>query len=150
MSREKTWSAAKRVLRYLRRTTNLGFVYKKNDDTLIGFADTDWGGCVMDRQFFSGYVFMLSGAAISWKSQKQRTVSLSSTEYVSLSEATKEAIYLRSLLHELDLRITGNIDLHSDNQGALFLASDPVYHARTKYTLILNITLSGMRLEVNK
>jgi len=132
---EKHWSAAKRVLRYLRGTTNLGLLYRKNNDTLIGFADADWGGCVIDRRSFSGYVFMLSGAAISWKSQKQRTVSLSSTEaeYVSLSEATKEALYLRSLLHELNLRTTGNIELHSDNQGALFLASDPVHHARTKH-----------------
>jgi len=114
---------------------NLGLVYRKNDHTLIGFAEADWGSCVVDRRSFSGYVFMLSGAAISWKSQKQRTVSLSSTEaeYVSLSEATKEAIHLRSLLHELDLSTIANIELHSDNQGALFLASDPVHHARTKH-----------------
>jgi len=89
---EKHWSAAKRVLRYLKGTTNLGLVYRKNDGTLIGFADADWGGCVINRRSFSGYVFVLSGAAISWKSQKQRTVSLSSTEaeYVSLSEPLKK------------------------------------------------------------
>ncbi|XP_074096337.1 uncharacterized protein LOC141525676 [Cotesia typhae] len=98
------WLAAKRVLRYLAGTMSAGFVYSKVDKALVGYSD-DWGGCTVDRRSYSGYVFLFSGAAISWRSQKQRTVALSSTEakYVSLAEATKEALYLQSLFRELEL-----------------------------------------------
>ena len=129
------WSAAKRVLRYLKGTINYGLVFRKTGSNLVGFSDADWGGCTVDRRSFSGYAFLLGGAAISWKSQKQRTVSLSSTEseYISLSEATKEAIYLRSLMHELGLKSLAKIVVNVENRGALYLANDPVHHTRTKH-----------------
>lgn len=99
------WIAAKRVLRYLAGTAEIGLVYSRTNNLLFGYANADWGGCTIDRRSYTGYVFLLSGAAITWKSQKQRTVALSSTEaeYISLAEAAKEALYLRNLLHELGL-----------------------------------------------
>lgn len=97
---QQHWAAAQWVLRYLAGTKDLGLVYTKTDEPLFGYADADWGGCMTDRHSFTGYVFFLGGAAVTWKSQKQRTVALSSTEaeYISLSEATKETLYLRSLM----------------------------------------------------
>lgn len=129
------WTAAKRVLRYLQGTADHGLVFKRTGLPMVGYSDADWAGCIMDRRSFSGYVFILGAAAISWKSQKQRTVALSSTEaeYVSLSEAAKEALYLRRLLLELGLRRMAEVRLHVDNQGAQYLEIDPVHHARTKH-----------------
>ncbi|XP_055848463.1 uncharacterized protein LOC129913688 [Episyrphus balteatus] len=129
------WLAAKRVLRYLAGRASLGLVYTKKKEALFGYTDADWGNCVIDRRSYTGYVFLLSGAAISWKSTKQRTVSLSTTEaeYVSLSEASKEAIYLRSILLELGFLDFAKTKIFVDNRGALCLANDHVFHARTKH-----------------
>lgn len=129
------WIAAKRVLRYLASSANSGLVYTKANESIIGYTDADWGGCIIDRRSYTGYAFIFSGAAITWKSQKQRTVALSSTEaeYVSLAEAAKEALYLRSSLCELGLNDWSDIVIYVDNRGAQFLANDPVFHARTKH-----------------
>ena len=63
--KQEHWSAAKRVLRYLQGTTNLGLKFKKNNDALRCYVDTDWANCAIDRRSYTGSVFILSGAAIS-------------------------------------------------------------------------------------
>jgi hypothetical protein len=92
------WKLAKRVLRYFKNTINKCITYKKTAKNLIGFVDTDWGECRLDRHSYSGYVFQFAEGAVSWASKKQRCVSLSSTEleYVSLSEGTMEAIFYKT------------------------------------------------------
>ena len=132
---KRHWLAAKRVLRYLAGTTGLGLLFFRADQPLTGYSDADWGGCTIDRRSFTGYTFLLGGAAISWKSQKQRTVALSSTEaeYVSMTEAVKEGLYLRSLLTELRLDRMAETVLYIDNRGAQYLAHDHMYHPRTKH-----------------
>lgn len=101
--RRSHWTAAKRVLRYLKGTADLGIVYSPVKDCIKGYADADWAGCVDDRRSYTGFTFTFSEGPISWDSRKQRTVALSTTEaeYMSLSEAAKECIYLRSLMMEL-------------------------------------------------
>ncbi|KRX56900.1 Retrovirus-related Pol polyprotein from transposon TNT 1-94 [Trichinella sp. T9] len=128
------WTAAKRVLRYLKKTASYGLRFQRNSGALMGFSDADWGGNSDDRRSYTGYVFKFGNAAISWESRKQRTVALSSTEaeYMALSEACKEAIHLKQMIRE----ITGlckSVVLQSDNQSALKLARNPVFHARTKH-----------------
>jgi len=132
---ERHWQAAKRVLRYLRGTIHFGITYSKDAGSLEGFVDADWAGCPIDRRSFTGYVFTLSGAAVSWESKKQRTVALSSTEaeYMALTEATKEAMYLRGFLSELNLSAPGRVRMMNDNRGALLLAQNHTFHARTKH-----------------
>jgi len=78
---------------------------------------------------------MLNGGAVSWSSKRQDTISLSTTEaeYVALTHAAKEAIWLRNLISELFTPIAGPITLHSDNQSAIALAKDDRFHARTKH-----------------
>ncbi|XP_036322285.1 secreted RxLR effector protein 161-like [Rhagoletis pomonella] len=129
------WNAAKRVLRYIAGTANRCVLYQKFNLPLIGYTDADWGGCTTDRRSYTGYAFLLSGAVISWKSQKQRTVALSSTEaeYVNLAEAAKEAVYLRSLLNEIGLQELTDIKVYVANRGAQCLANDPVFHAPTEH-----------------
>lgn len=129
------WGAAKRVLRYLHGTINYGLHYAKGDQGITGFVDADWGRCTIDRTSYTGFAFTLSNAAISWKSQKQRSVALSSTEaeYMALSEAMKEAIHLKGFINELGLHDLEEIIIYNDNRGAKLLAESHVFHQRTKH-----------------
>lgn len=65
------WKAAKRVLRYLKGTKDMGLVYRADSKPLHGYVDSDWGNSHIDRRSFSGFIFMLSGCAITWDSRKQ-------------------------------------------------------------------------------
>lgn len=129
------WTAAKRVLRYLKGTKDLGIMFTKDSRPLRGFADADWANCPVDRRSYTGYAFVLNGSPISWNSRKQRTVVLSSTEaeYMAMSEANKEAIYLRQFLAELGEDDSVSTILMNDNMGALKLAENPSFHARSKH-----------------
>ena len=97
------WKSAKRILRYLKGTMDLCITYKRTKKELFGVADVDWAGDRGDHCSYTGFVFILTGAAISWESRKQRTVALSSTEaeYIALSESTKEAQYLQGILQQI-------------------------------------------------
>lgn len=131
---EKHWQAAKRVLRYLKGTLNCHLTYKKTGKMLKGYVDSDWGGCIADRRSYTGFCFIFGGAAISWESRKQRTVALSTieAEYMAMSEAAKEAIFLRFLLGEiLDQKYC--ISLLNDNQSAQSLSLNTICNNRTKH-----------------
>lgn len=129
------WTAAKRVLRYLKGSAQLGIVFGRQKGPLTGFVDADWAGSVDDRRSFTGYTFVWNGGAIAWESKKQRTVALSSTEseYMALGEAAKEAIYLTRFLSEFGIRNPKSVELFNDNLGAQKLAENPLFHGRTKH-----------------
>ncbi|KAH9328590.1 hypothetical protein KI387_000698, partial [Taxus chinensis] len=75
------WTATKRVLRYVRGTTDYGLEYKKNDQFFLkGYVDLDHARCIDDRKSTTGYIFHLGSELISWISKKQNIVSISSTE----------------------------------------------------------------------
>ena len=129
-------TAAKRILRYLKATAYLGLSYKKcADGNLIGYSDADWAGDIDDCHSTSGNVFSFACGAVSWLSKKQATVSLSTAEaeYVALSTATQEAIWLRRLLADVGEPPEGPTEIYEDNQGAVSMAKNPVGHARTKH-----------------
>ena len=94
------WIAAKRILRYLRGTINMALVLGGFECKLQGLSDADWAGDVNDRKSTTGFVFTLGAGAISWKSRKQTTVALSTTEaeYMACADAAKEGLYLIELL----------------------------------------------------
>ena len=85
-----------RVLRCLQRISQYDSVYRQWSGTLSGYVDADWGG---DRVSYTGFVFELRGAAIPWEDRKQCSVALSSTEaeYMALTEAAKEPVFLKVL-----------------------------------------------------
>ena len=129
-------TATKRILRYLKGTLYLGLSYKKcADEKLIGYSDADWAGDMDDRHSTSGNVFLLAKGAVGWLSKKKATVALSTTEaeYVALSTATQEAIWLRRLLADVGKPLEEPIVINEDNQGAIAMAKNPVGHARTKH-----------------
>ncbi|HVX00074.1 MAG TPA: Ty1/Copia family ribonuclease HI [Candidatus Babeliaceae bacterium] len=136
------WNAVKRVLRYLNGSVNRKLVYggrnsRQMDPELIGYCDADWASNVDDRRSVTGYVFMLAGSAISWKTKKQPTVALSSVEaeYMAATQATKEAIWFRQFFAELGMvRIWKEPTvIFSDSQGSIALVKNPEYHQRTKH-----------------
>ncbi|KAM8701348.1 hypothetical protein ACLKA7_001844 [Drosophila subpalustris] len=128
------WKASKRILRYLSGTKMNGLLFKQTGDDLYGVVDADWGGNLTDRRSYSGQAFLLAGAAISWEARKQRTVALSSTEseYLAMSEAVKEALYLKALLKRIGTDC-GSVRIFNDNQSAQHLVKGFGFHPRTKH-----------------
>lgn len=132
---DEHWTAAKRVLRYLKGTASLGIHFSNKLSDLQGFADADWGSCSEDRRSYSGFVFTMGNGPVSWESKKQRTVALSTTEaeYMALTEATKESIHIARFLNEIGIRKRSPVPILNDNQGAQKLAKNPLFHSRTKH-----------------
>jgi hypothetical protein len=127
----------KHLLRYLKGTLDYKLCYQarsRDSVDLIGFSDADWAGDKSDRKSTCGYAFFVNGGIVSWKSKKQTTVAMSSTEaeYIGLSEAAKEAMWLCQLGHDLGIKFDP-VKLYEDNQGSIFLADHPVSHQRTKH-----------------
>jgi transposase InsO family protein len=131
------WQALKRVLRYLQATPTHGLEFSRKDGFgVCGYSDADWAGDIESRRSTSGYAFMMNGGCISWRSKKQRTVALSSTEaeYMALSEATQEAVWLKVFLCELgEMKSDDPVKIYEDNQGSIALAKNPEFHKRTKH-----------------
>lgn len=130
------WKSVKRILRYIRGTTNykLTFSFEKTGE-IIGYSDADWASDIDKRRSCTGYVFKLSNAAITWKSTRQSTVALSSTEaeYMAISSAIQEAIWLRQLCHELGFTMKNPTKMNCDNQSAILLAKSDGYRQRSKH-----------------
>jgi hypothetical protein len=131
-------AAVTRILRYLRKTIDYALVFKGELAVLTGYSDSDWAGDYDTRKSTSGYVFSVGSATISWSSKLQATVALSTceAEYIGQTNATKEAVWLRRLLNEVQPETTNEARatiIYCDNQGAIALAKDPQFHARTKH-----------------
>ena len=128
-------NAARRILRYLKGTINYGMLYDYNDDlSPRGYCDADWASSFHDRRSVSRYVFMIGSKTISWSSKKQPTVALSSTEaeYRALANATCEAMWLKKLFRDLNVKYNDFLML-SDSMFNIYLAKNPVFHARSKH-----------------
>ncbi|GEM08048.1 gag-Pol polyprotein [Rhodotorula toruloides] len=132
------WAAVLRALQYIRGTLDYGLEYTPASSPLRGFeaySDSDWGACPTTSQSTMGYVFLLANGAVSWSSKLQPRVTAPSTEaeYLGLSHACKETVYLTQLLGELGFPAEGAAVLYGDNQGANALSKDPQFHNRTRH-----------------
>jgi hypothetical protein len=129
------FAAAKRILRYLRGTLFHGIAFHPGPLTLSAYTDADWAGDPDDRRSTSGYLVYLGSNPITWSAKKQPTVSRSSTEseYRALAIASAELCWIRALLKDLGIYLSQPPLLWCDNVSALAIASNPVFHARTKH-----------------
>ncbi|KAF0639715.1 hypothetical protein FPSE5266_01344 [Fusarium pseudograminearum] len=131
-------TAVKRIMRYLRGTIHFELRLQGPIQPPQGYTDADWGGDQDTRRSTGGYIFNLGSGAISWSSKRQPTVALSSceAEYMAQTQATKEAIWLRQLFHELmapsNIKLGATI-IFGDNQGAIAMAKNPTQHAKSKH-----------------
>ncbi|KMQ85293.1 retrovirus-related pol polyprotein from transposon tnt 1-94, partial [Lasius niger] len=94
------WTALKRLFRYLKGTLNYKLQFRKDGNKhLEGYCDADWAGEIDKRRSTTGYLFRLQDAAISWKSKRQSSIALSTTEaeYMAMAAAVQEAMWLRVL-----------------------------------------------------
>lgn len=119
----------------LKGTKDLELFFRRTNSDLIGYSDSDWASCSEDRRSCTGYVFKHQDGAISWSSKRQHTVALSTTEaeYMALSAAAQEALWLKQLQQELQPTKTGPITLFCDNTSAIKLTGTNSYSARSKH-----------------
>lgn len=136
-STDEHFTAAKRVLRYLKGTKDLGLKFGlcASEATIKGYADADWASDKDTRRSVTGYLFMHGGAAISWSSKLQPTVALSSSEaeYMSACAAAQEAIHLRRLMGSLGYMQQGPTIIMEDNMGCIGMSENPIMHRRSKH-----------------
>uniref|UniRef100_A0A5S6QR79 Reverse transcriptase Ty1/copia-type domain-containing protein n=1 Tax=Trichuris muris TaxID=70415 RepID=A0A5S6QR79_TRIMR len=134
----KSWLSVKRILRYLKGTAAYGLLYRGDDKKALEcFSDADFAGDIATRRSQTGVISLYAGTAISWFSQKQKGVALSTTEaeYVAASEAAKELIWLKNLYNELAV-VQPKPTLFVDNMGAVKLSKNPEFHKRTKHIAV--------------
>ncbi|KAH9670481.1 hypothetical protein KPL70_017006 [Citrus sinensis] len=139
------------IMRYLRGTPDHGLMYgrsKHDENSVVGYVDSDFASDLDGRKSITGYLFMVNGCLISWKATLQPVVTLSLTEaeFVSATEAVKEGKWLSGILNELWLRHK-TFTIFCDNQSAIHLIKNQVYHERTNH---IDVRLHFIRDEVSK
>jgi hypothetical protein len=141
-------TAAKRILRYLKGTSKLGIYYRSTSSELSGYVDADFARDLDDRKSTSGYVFLFGGGPISWYSGKQKCTSVATAgaEYIALGAAVREGMYLQQLFSEVGTKFSP-ITIYEDNQSAIAMAKNPVYHSKQKH---IDIQAHFVRDEVEK
>ncbi|CAN6462919.1 unnamed protein product [Victoria cruziana] len=128
--------AAMRIVRYIKNSINKGlFLSSSSKLELIAYTDADWGGDPNNRRSTTGFCVFLGDSLISWRCKKQIKVSLSSTEaeYRAMATTSMEVIWLKSLLLDMGISLTGAIKLFGDNKSAIYIASNHTFHERTKH-----------------
>jgi len=130
------WNAVIRILKYIKGSLEKILIYgHSNHRKVVCYSDADWVGSLYVRRSTSRYCVLVGDNLISWKSKKQHFVTRSSVEaeYRVMTSATCELIWLKHLLKKLQFGKTTQMTLICDNQVALYISSNFVFHERTKY-----------------
>lgn len=131
-------NAVKRILRYLNHTKSTGIMYgqqNNNEMSLIGYTDADYARDIDSRRLTTGYVFKIGNGIVTWKSQRQKYVALSTTEaeYMAACDGAKEAVWLRQLFKDIGHEQFEPTKLLVDNQSAIRVVRNPELHHKTKH-----------------
>ncbi|KAJ3702442.1 hypothetical protein LUZ61_006147 [Rhynchospora tenuis] len=124
-----------RILRYLKGTPGQGIWFKKNGtNNIVGYSDADWAGS-FDRKSTTGYCTFVGGNLVTWRSKKQNVIARSSAEaeYRAMASTACELIWIKHLLSDMKLPHNEPMKMYCDNQVARHIASNPVFHERTKH-----------------
>ncbi|XP_031288153.1 secreted RxLR effector protein 161-like [Pistacia vera] len=130
------WDVVVQILRYIKGAQGKGLLYENRGNShIVGYSDVDWAGSPSSKPSTSGFCVLIGGNLMSWKSKKQVVVAQSSAEakYRAMALATCELIWLKQLIQELKFVEVSQIKLLCDNQVALHIASNPVFHERIKH-----------------
>lgn len=125
-----------RVLRFIKQSPGQGLLISANTSlNLTAFCDADWGGDPVTRHSLTGYCVLLGNSVVSWKCKKQQTISRSSAEaeYRAMADTCCEVIWLVAVLKDLLVYPQLPIPFYCDSKSAIYIASNPVYHERTKH-----------------
>ena len=125
-----------RILRYIKGSPGQGIWMGKNDGTeIVGYCDADYGGDTTDRKSTMGYCTFIGENLVTWKTKKQKIVSCSSaeSEYRAMRKLTNELTWLKALLKDFGIESSSPITMHCDNQAAIHIATNSVFHERTKH-----------------
>lgn len=128
--------AAMRVVRYIKHNPGLGILLSSNNSSqLVAYCDSDWGACPTTRKSLTGFCIKFGDSLISWKTKKQNTVSRSSAEaeYRAMTTATCEIVWISGLLSDMGITLLHPTILFYDNQAAIHIPANPMYHERTKH-----------------
>ena len=124
----------KHILRYLKGTIQFGITYtKQSSGERVAYSHADWGRDLDDRKSTSGYLFVISGGPVSWKSKKQSSVALSTAEaeYMALASSAQEAVWMRQLSSEIGIGYIKPVIIYEDTQSAIAMKKNPQFHGRT-------------------
>ena len=144
------YTALLRILRYLKGTLFHGLHFSASSSLeLRAFSDADWVGDPTDRRSTTGFCFFLGDSLLTWCSKKQSLTTRFSTdvEYRALADTTQELLWLRWLLTEMGVPSSGATSLYCDNQSAIQIAHNDVFHDRTKH---IEIDCHFIRPHVNR
>ncbi|KAG7528122.1 GAG-pre-integrase domain [Arabidopsis thaliana x Arabidopsis arenosa] len=130
------WNMVNRILKYLKGAPGQGIWMGCNKNTeIVGYCDADYAGDKNDRRSTTGYCTFIGGNLVTWRSKKQKVVSLSSAEaeYRAMRKLTTELMWLKALLKDFGIDTPQPITMHCDNQAAIHIATNSVFHERTKH-----------------
>ncbi|WMV36768.1 hypothetical protein MTR67_030153 [Solanum verrucosum] len=133
------WDAVVCILQYIKSVSSKGLLFEDQGyKHIIGYTDVNWAGSPLDRRITFEYCVLVEGNLVSWKSKKQSVVARSSTEaeYRAMVVATRELVWIKQLLRELKVEEIDRMELVCDNLTHLHLASNPIFHERTKHVEI--------------
>ncbi|XP_057982225.1 secreted RxLR effector protein 161-like [Malania oleifera] len=140
------WKATKKFLRYLQGTKDYKLMFRRFDHLeVVGYSDSDFAGCVDTRKSTFGYVYLLAGGAISWKSVKQSIIATSTmeAEFVACVEATVQANWLQNFISGLGIvdSIAKSLKIYCDNSATIFFSKNDKYskgvkHMELKYFVV--------------
>ncbi|KAF2293671.1 hypothetical protein GH714_003976 [Hevea brasiliensis] len=131
--------AAKRVLSYVKGTLDHGILFQQSQDfQFLGFSDRDSAGSYDDMNSTLGYCFTLGSGVFSWSSKKQEIVAQSTAEaeFITATTAVNQALWLKKLLVDLHMEQKESTKVFVDNQAAIAISNNPVFHGKTKHLSI--------------
>jgi len=136
--KESHLKAAKRILKYLKGTISIGLWYPSHSPIhLVGYSDSDFAGCKLDRKSTSGTCHLLRSRFISWHNKKQARVALSTAEaeYIDVGSCCAQILWIKKQLEDFGLKIN-KVPLLCDNTSAINMTKNQVQHSRTKHIKI--------------